>query len=85
YSDVTALQLDPDHKLNVRADAPAAKRLKQVQEAEQKQRQSIKVIDGVTLAGGTATARLSMSREQCQFTCTSDSSCKAYTYAPLVG
>ncbi len=85
YSDVTGLQLDPDHKLNVRTDAAAAKRLKQVQEAEQKQRQSIKVIDGVTLAGGNATARLSMSREQCQFTCTSDSACKAYTYAPLVG
>lgn len=85
YSDVTGLQLDPDHKLNVRSDATATKRLKQIQEAEQKQRQSLKVIDGVTLSGGTATARLSMSREQCQFTCTSDSSCKAYTYATLVG
>jgi serine/threonine protein kinase/tetratricopeptide (TPR) repeat protein len=85
YADVTGLQPDPDHRLSVRADAPAAKRLRQIVEAEQKQRAGFKVIDGVTLAGGTATAKLSVSREQCQFICTSDSSCKAYTFAGLVG
>jgi serine/threonine protein kinase/tetratricopeptide (TPR) repeat protein len=85
YSDVTGLQPDPDHRLLVRADTPAAKRLKQIQETEQKQRQSLKTIDGVTLAGGTATAKLSLSREQCQFTCTSDQTCKAFSFATLVG
>ncbi len=85
YSDVTSLLPEADHRLSVRADQPAAKRFRQLIEADQKARATFKLIDGVTLAGGTATAKLSVTREQCQFVCSSDSTCKAYTYAGLVG
>jgi serine/threonine protein kinase len=85
YSDVTGIQPDADRRLSIRADAPAAKRFRTLLETEQKQRATFRTIDGVTLAGGTATAKLSVSREQCQFICTSDATCKAYTFAGLVG
>jgi serine/threonine protein kinase/tetratricopeptide (TPR) repeat protein len=85
YSDVTGLQPDPDHRLSVRADVPVVKRFRQMIDTEKQARASFKPIDGVTLAGGTASAKLSVSRDQCQFICATDGSCKAYTFASLVG
>jgi tetratricopeptide (TPR) repeat protein len=84
-SEIGGLQPDPDHRLAVRSDQPQARRLRQLVEAADRAKATFRPIEGVTLAGGTATAKLSVSRDQCQFNCGSDATCKAYSFATLVG
>ncbi|MDR3497102.1 MAG: PAN domain-containing protein [Ancalomicrobiaceae bacterium] len=85
YGDVTGITPDPERKLTLRSDWAGLKTLKQSIETESKRRFTFRHIDGVTLAGGTATAKPVVTQEQCRFACLSDQTCKAYSFAGLVG